>query len=94
MPTTTCALFKFVAIERVEDAVKNSNVGYFSNWPNLKMIIFSQNNVHSLTQLDWLAKLAPQIKEVRASSCSHAHAHNRIAEFRRPFSLPISCTSS
>ena len=56
----------------MEDAVKNSNVNYFSNWPNLKTIVFSQNNVHALTQLDWLAKLAPQIKEVRACSIMRA----------------------
>jgi hypothetical protein len=56
-------LFKFVSIERVGEGV--ASIDYFASWPNLERVIFAQNSIRALTQLDWLSKLAPQIKEVR-----------------------------
>jgi hypothetical protein len=55
-------LFKFISIERVAEGVASAD--FFAAWPALERIMLAQNNIHALTQLDWLSKLAPQIKEV------------------------------
>jgi hypothetical protein len=68
--TTTALLFKYVSIERVASAVASRS--FFKSWPELKEIKLSENNVHSLSQLDWLVSMPTQVQELTIAENSVA----------------------